>query len=521
MSQKSMPNPTPNNQLPADKTSCSPPKVQGPYPSSNGAFRERQWALSLSQTALSPDPSSSATPREPSSLSVSSNTASSIEPESPKPKKKKSKSMLRFFALKEPSHSALEQYAQQQRKQLAANWGETSLGGTNATTQKMPPTVPKVNSKWDGLPESSKAKNSSSKKNKKTTPVSIFTSINSDLRRKIPTSPDSFHNGRERVTLGTQEPGKMKYKSFDVSGSASTLPEMTCFFPKDPNASRATDKPLPETPMPKIAQNCEAVAESDSSTLNGHSANFFAASQERRTAPRPRRKPPLKITVADATRVKSPPSKVPPYSVSDGQLNQVPSPPTTELVILASPQGRKTLVRPQTPNFSRPLSNHSYKQWPDSAYFPSPKWWPDHQPSQPPSRADSHPWPSPLARLSIVPSQLEPPLNQDSDLAATTNKHTTLDQDKGPHEQHHERRRKEEDDTLSPTPSRTPSEMSDSWFQSPRERLGLGGQIRKNEDEVSPWNVDGKSSGDVDADASVQAETGKRKKRGLSMFGRG
>lgn len=68
-------------------------------------------------------------------------------------KRRKHSSFLGFLSLKEPSTSALEDFARQQQKQAAAKGGQTTaVGMPGISTQKLPPTVPKVNSKWDGLP---------------------------------------------------------------------------------------------------------------------------------------------------------------------------------------------------------------------------------------------------------------------------------------------------------------------------------------------------------------------------------
>lgn len=68
-------------------------------------------------------------------------------------KRKKHSSLLGFFSLKEPSTSALEDFARQQQKQAAAKGGRmTAVGMPGTSSQKLPSTVPKVNSKWDGLP---------------------------------------------------------------------------------------------------------------------------------------------------------------------------------------------------------------------------------------------------------------------------------------------------------------------------------------------------------------------------------
>ncbi|PSK46195.1 hypothetical protein B9Z65_5163 [Elsinoe australis] len=70
--------------------------------------------------------------------------------------KKKHGSMFSFFSLKDPSTAAFNDYAAAQKKQ-AADHGSTANGAA-----KLPSTVPRVNTKWDGLPRPSKDKTRSS-----------------------------------------------------------------------------------------------------------------------------------------------------------------------------------------------------------------------------------------------------------------------------------------------------------------------------------------------------------------------
>jgi len=72
------------------------------------------------------------------------------------------------------------------------------------------------------------------------------------------------------------------------------------------------------------------------------------------------------------------------------------------------------------------------------------------------------------------------------------------------------------DDTISiagsVAPSVAPSEMSAQWFRSPRERLGLGGRIKKS--DALPWEND-RDGGEFGSLPS------KKKKGRLSMFVKG
>lgn len=102
-----------------------------------------------------PDPASSPTP------SIS---------ETSKPKSKKG--VFKFLSLKEPSASAWEEFAQQQK-------AEAALRGNNAvgmSHKKLPPEVPRVNSKWDGMPKMAGEKRGTSSSIKRSTDSSSKTS---------------------------------------------------------------------------------------------------------------------------------------------------------------------------------------------------------------------------------------------------------------------------------------------------------------------------------------------------------
>ena len=74
---------------------------------------------------------------------------------SPMPQKKKSSIFGGFFAAREPTQAALNQVA----AQMIAQHGSTSAKQVpNVRMEKMPEHVPKVNAKWDGVPESIKQK---------------------------------------------------------------------------------------------------------------------------------------------------------------------------------------------------------------------------------------------------------------------------------------------------------------------------------------------------------------------------
>ena len=76
--------------------------------------------------------------------------------------KKKKKGMLGFLTMKEPSAMALEEFAEAQKKK-AQERGSSVVNVAGVSTRKLPEHVPKVNSKWDGLPENAKKQSAETK----------------------------------------------------------------------------------------------------------------------------------------------------------------------------------------------------------------------------------------------------------------------------------------------------------------------------------------------------------------------
>ncbi|RMZ02262.1 hypothetical protein D0862_06084 [Hortaea werneckii] len=68
--------------------------------------------------------------------------------------KKKRSNVFGFLALKEPSQSAFDELAGAQRK--AANQKGDRPASSGVSSQKLPTFVPRTNSKWDGLPDSTR-----------------------------------------------------------------------------------------------------------------------------------------------------------------------------------------------------------------------------------------------------------------------------------------------------------------------------------------------------------------------------
>lgn len=117
----------------------------------------------LSERSPSPNSSLSAYRKYRQKLMASSSSSSSSQHLSHnsnnaaerKPPQKRASSFFNFFIVKEPSQQALEDYQRQLRTSGVASSKDRRLdtvGLTGISSAKLPPTVPKVNSKWDGVP---------------------------------------------------------------------------------------------------------------------------------------------------------------------------------------------------------------------------------------------------------------------------------------------------------------------------------------------------------------------------------
>lgn len=116
----------------------------------------------LSEHSPSPNSSLSAYRKYRQKLMVSSSSSSSHHLSHNdnnatvrKPLQKQASSFFHLFSVKEPSQQALEDYQRQLRILGGASSKDRRLdtvGLTGISSAKLPPTVPKVNSKWDGVP---------------------------------------------------------------------------------------------------------------------------------------------------------------------------------------------------------------------------------------------------------------------------------------------------------------------------------------------------------------------------------
>ncbi|MCJ1428722.1 hypothetical protein MMC29_006633 [Sticta canariensis] len=118
---------------------------------------------SRSSSDLGPLPNSKdATPQMVSSPDVRSSVVppSRLSPTIPvNQSKKRGGSFFSFFGVKEPSQQAFDDYQRHMRKKgTGGNGRATAVGLPGVSSAKLPPTVPKVNSRWDGIPQILKEK---------------------------------------------------------------------------------------------------------------------------------------------------------------------------------------------------------------------------------------------------------------------------------------------------------------------------------------------------------------------------
>ena len=224
-------------------------------------------------------------PRSPG-LSITNSSSSFLAaPKSPSPrhsttsktaqptKSKKKPSFLGTLFTKEPSTDAFLQMQDQTRKQIAQSPGQRSFPSISGVSSvKIPEHVPKVNSKWDGMPRRSKEDSdkkysrSDSQISSPRTSSARSRSANPERSKRRPRphsgcttssshasdgiSAKTSHRHQKHVESGEGEPvsgnvpsrhraNAPRSKSISIrpqplrSPSGSSLPQITSFFPND------------------------------------------------------------------------------------------------------------------------------------------------------------------------------------------------------------------------------------------------------------------------------------------------
>ena len=537
----------------ADQASISTSSSGEPKKSEDGAFASS--SKTLDAVSLSSAPSTSSNPptiySRRSSISQSLTQDACYGTPTKGQKKKKVNSMFGFLTLKEPSQSALEQFAEKQRKQAAEKGGKVSaVGIPGVSMQKLPPTVPKVNSKWDGIPESLKVKEAAQKRESflnsekanlksfgssegsvvtsessgsRNPPNSITSSSNSSYRseRRSSHSPSISSEGsqpKDRSNCFTSPPGfdpsaaGLKTRASLKSPSMTSLPEISYFFPDEPGASTTNmeaetpgvsplassdllqgtsklkdSKRAPRPTSLQMSSDLDDIAWARSPTL----VEFQTGHEGVDTQAVLKRIPNIHqgFLAGEAQEVRLPGEEEEEEEEKEEVgVNELKVDQQGTLSISASTRPTPYVGHPATPtitNFSRPLS---------------------HQPPIDPL-ASSRPSSAVTTLHSMSLETTTIPEGSTTEHAAAN----FLPIRKDMHLRNISR-----DDTVSiagsVAPSVAPSEMSAQWFRSPRERLGLGGRIKKS--DALPWENDS-DSGEFGSSLS------KKKKGRRSMFAKG
>ncbi|KEF58436.1 uncharacterized protein A1O9_06362 [Exophiala aquamarina CBS 119918] len=152
----------------------------------------------------------------------------------PVPQKKKTSLFGGLFQMKEPTQVALNQVA----AQMIAQHGSISPAKVpNVRLEKMPEHVPKVNSKWDGVPDSVKQREKHEREAAKTPKKELF-SVNAsrslssgtgeDSRRRLnsrnssSTTGSFSSHGRSVASNGTSARGRFYAQSVNSSGDLAS-----------------------------------------------------------------------------------------------------------------------------------------------------------------------------------------------------------------------------------------------------------------------------------------------------------
>lgn len=518
-----------------------------------------------------------------------------------KENKKKGSSVLGFLSLKEPSANALEQFAELQRKQAAERGGAMSAGTLpGISSRKLPPTVPKVNTKWDGLPESAKRKeaakdkrfsasdsiksgsttawsgpflghvrsavyssHSSGSSNSSNSPASSI-EFPSLMNRTASVAASSSSTSSERrgiskplvPPLVKKEDTTVKHRPLLKTPSQSSLPEISYFFPSTPTTNGdslvlATPPDMsPLTPvehsMPQLhpekpiqvspAESYHAPLDDAGLTKWPHSADSIVIQP-----------PGSETTNAPEAPVTTKPKKwlrgflageAQPVLLKGEALDDDAS--SIASTIVQRPES-STGPPPPVPMRLRPLSTPTSPGLDtDTAPPPIPQRirpflgpFPSSTMSSGPLTPESDARPDFFKSISLD-SSLDSSNDSSNDSrpssAASQSRPSSAGTIMAPIEKAEARpstdsrsihRPRDSIDMRSMASSVAPSVLSARWFQSPKERLGLGGRIKKP--ESLPWEEQHSHTLALDALAPGQPTVWpsgeeKKKRKGLSMF---
>ena len=527
--------------------------------SSDGVNHTR--SVSTSQTSLPPP--------------QGRDTNGSLDSRSREKKGKSRGSVLGFLTLKEPSNSALQEFAEQQKRQAALK-GSRQLGLAGVSQQKLPHTVPKVNSKWDGLPKVAHDKNRSSKGWERSPgSASAFGGHSKRSGQGSKSSVSSTGNS----SGSSKRPSKDQLsRTHHVNGSISPATEASVTRPRSPKKG-PYPTPISITPNGTLTSvrtgSADTITESPTTSSplepspHGPEVSFLfpprvsdipkdlrinTYSQNNTPAPYPPLTPDDVFTTSphSSSIGLAPIPKVSRFNSPD-EVPQWPLPTNPEDVIIET-SGSGALAPPIPAKSTKrrsPLSSPAISEGEGEPFkFDLTPWASglgEHSPTIPvgptsstqsyflvsalgPSKYSTM---RPRGAYSAETSDLRTaprfqpgrPVTKDSDLDTIPESDTASVLLKPPVNGNYKPRESNDNDDHSIAESRASSELSAQWHQSPRERLGLGGFIKHSTKEA-PWPLPSQEDEDyiVDNERSrsttpTQGERDKRNSRRTSIMG--
>ena len=146
--------------------------------------------------------------------------------------KKGSKFLSGFFGVKEPSAQALQDYERQLKKHGRGRVSAVGMPGVSSA--KLPATVPKVNSKWDGVPRTLKEREKHGDARRQSTSGLSRRPGSSRSGRSDHSATSTADSARRRLSRGTLD------GMLTRSDSSNTLAELYGWETNNPNSGSST-----------------------------------------------------------------------------------------------------------------------------------------------------------------------------------------------------------------------------------------------------------------------------------------
>jgi hypothetical protein len=468
-------------------------KYRNPLPADQPSFPSRDPTRSTSfstadtTSTLSRPSSETASLTSPSLASTHSSNGSWSDSASvaKEKKKKKASSVLGFLSLREPSQVALEQLAQQQRKQGSAK-GTSSSSSASSTkassinSKKIPSGVRKANSRWSGISSPAKSRSSTSTRSSSDSyTLSTRDSRNSQLTSMQRTDSrfsvltDVSHNPPNSIAspmssmldISDQRPAHYVPQSPTVitqHGASHYSPDEPLVSPislasslAPATLSRSIAGPPPGFPPSPIPLDTPLDEYEDRRTpspaLSTDSADTIVRGTADAIFKKLNDRPHQGYSGGGTQADQSPERSIEEHDQEDGSVPEshdflfdIPPSPVQQQhdSPMASPPVPHYTPRRPMQNFSR-LMNTSFKVMP---------------PPPPPVSAPS--------ALRLKPASPGLPTLYEGSVASTESFETVRDNS---------------DAQSVAASSIAPSMLSEQWYQNPRDRLGLGGRLRKGD----------------------------------------